>query len=143
MLPDSWISSAPRAARWRSRPSNGSLDGSPITFTITVLADVAATIQRVGGNGQTAASGTAWTTPLKVLVQDQYGNARPGQQVNFAVSAGSASITEELVLTDEDGFAETTATPSAAGNITITAGTSISGVNTTVSFSLTATAPAP
>ncbi len=121
--------------------ANGSLNGSPVTFTITVEADAAASIQKAGGDGQTAKSGTAWSNEIKVLVRDQYGNAKPGQYVSFSVTTGSATLKEMLVATDGDGLAATTATPLAVGNVSISASTTIGGATQTVSFNLTATAP--
>lgn len=120
--------------------ANGSLNGSPVNFSITVEADAASSILKADGDGQTAKSGTAWAKGLKVLVLDQYGNAKAGQLVRFSVTSGSATA-GELAFTDEDGFAETTATPTAVGNVTITASTTIGSGSSSVSFSLTATAP--
>ncbi|MCE5271013.1 Ig-like domain-containing protein, partial [bacterium] len=106
-----------RSGEMKVSAANGSLNGSPVTFTITVEADAAASIQKAGGDGQTTKSGTAWSNEIKVLVRDQYGNAKPGQYVTFSVTTGSATLKQMLVPTDGDGFASTTATPLAVGNV--------------------------
>lgn len=130
-----------RAGTMKVSASNGSHGGSPVTFEIEVLADVAASILRSGGNDQTARQGEAWSNALQVLVLDRFGNPRPGQQVRYAVTSGSATLTNEIQFTGSDGTASTTATPNAAGSVTINATTSIGGVDVGVTFNLTATAP--
>ncbi|MCE5272798.1 hypothetical protein LLH00_16080, partial [bacterium] len=70
-----------------------------------------------------------------------YGNAKPGQYVTFSVTTGSATLKQMLVPTDGDGFASTTATPLAVGNVSLSASTTIGGATQTVTFNLSATAP--
>jgi len=119
--------------------SNGKLTGSPVTFTVTVEADVPADFRVAGGDGQSSASGTAFTDPLKVLVLDQYGNPVAKAMVTFSIAAGSASVSNSTIQTGDDGTASTTVKPSAAGVITVNAITTINGVTRTLTFSLTAT----
>ncbi|MBW7996652.1 MAG: hypothetical protein FVQ81_08830 [Candidatus Glassbacteria bacterium] len=121
--------------------SSGTLNGSPVTFSITVSAGPPDQILASGGNGQSSKAGTAFSKPLIALVFDQYQNPVEGVLVTFAVTGGSASLETSAVFTDEDGLAETNCTPNAAGAITATATATIGGAPTSVTFNLTATAP--
>lgn len=123
--------------------SNGTLDGSPVSFTITILPDAPVEMLIADGEGQSSEVGTAFSKAVKVLIFDQYRNGVPDVLVNFQLTGGSASLSPIIVMTDSEGAAECTVIPNAAGNITVTATATISGVPTTKTFNLVATAPAP
>jgi|GEM_PF-4297849 len=123
--------------------SNGTLDGSPVSFTITIGPDAPVEMLLADGEGQSSEVGTAFSKAVKVLIFDQYRNAVPDVLVNFQLTGGSASLSPNMVLTDSDGAAESTVIPNAAGNITVTATATISGVPTSATFNLISTAPAP
>jgi hypothetical protein len=118
---------------------NGTLGGSPVTFTITVSADEADVMMVAGGDSQAGTVGSAFSIPLKVMILDQYGNPKPGDLVTFTVTAGSASLSDVVKATGADGLAQTTVTPLSTA-VTITAGAVIHGATQTVTFNLTATA---
>ena len=75
-----------------------------------------------GGNAQTAAAGTAFPTPLAVLVLDQYDFAAPNVQVTWTITSGGGSLSATTTKTNETGIASTvyTAGPT-AGPVTIIA----------------------
>jgi len=123
--------------------SNGTLDGSPVSFTITIGPDAPVEMLLADGEGQSSEVGTEFSKAVKVLIFDQYRNVVPKVLVNFQLSGGSASLSPIIVMTDSEGAAECTVIPNAAGNITVTATATISGVPTSVTFNLVSTAPAP
>jgi uncharacterized protein (TIGR03437 family) len=97
-------------------------------------------IQKVSGDQQSATFGNAFPVPLVVKVVDSSGNGVGGAQVNFQVTAGDASLSSTLVITDATGQAAIIATAgTTAGTDTITA---ISGAFN-VSFTLTTLPPGP
>jgi len=120
--------------------SIGKSDVSPVSFTITVKADDPVEMLLADGDGQSSEVGTAFTAALKVLIFDQYRNLVPDVLVSFQLTGGSASLSPIIALTDNEGAAECTVTPLAEGNITVVATATISGVPTTETFSLVATA---
>ena len=119
--------------------SNGTLGGSPVSFTITVTADVASKMRQTDGTGQSVKAGTAFPKPVQVKIYDQYDNPVSGVFVTFTVTAGTASTSPNQIATDDEGVAEATVTPTAAGAITVTATATIGGAATTITFNLTAT----
>src|SRR5437764_12036625 len=108
-------------------------------FTATARAGPPAQLEpNEGGDGQTAAAGTAVPIAPSVSVRDRYGNAVPGTPVSFAVASGGGSITGASDTTDAAGIA-------AVGSWTLgdTAGTNtlsatVSGLPV-VTFTATAT----
>ena len=85
--------------------TNAGLSGSPVTFTATGRIGAAAVIAQNGGEGQTAAAGTAVTTPPSVVVTDAHGNPVSGVGVTFAVGSGGGSVGGASVTTDASGVA--------------------------------------
>lgn len=76
------------------------------------LADVAAQIVALSGDGQIQPTGSLLQQPFVVTVSDTYGNVVPGDTVQFVVSAPSGatgySLTASNVVTDALGQAQTT-----------------------------------
>ena len=74
------------------------------------------------GDGQSAAAGTAFSTPLGVIVLDQYDFAAANVQVIWTITAGGGSLSATNTKTNETGIASTvyTAGPT-PGTATITA----------------------
>ena len=61
------------------------------------------------GDNQTGNINAAMPEPLKVSVKDNLGQISVGKEVNFAVISGAgATLSEELVLSNSEGIAETT-----------------------------------
>jgi adhesin/invasin len=84
----------------------GALSALSNLFKITPAA--AANITVFGGNGQTAAVGTAYGSPLRASVLDVFGNAIANAQVTFQAPASGASVTfatSATVATDSSGIA--------------------------------------
>jgi uncharacterized protein (TIGR03437 family) len=104
------------------------------TFSLTVNIPSVG-IQKVSGDQQTATINTAFPLPLTVVVVDSSGNGVPGAQVNFQVTAGTATLGSSGVITNSMGQASTTVTAGGTpGAITVSATSS----TFSVSFTLTA-----
>jgi hypothetical protein len=119
------------------------MSGSPVIFTATGAAGAASLLFKKGGDGQSAAVGTAVTTPPAIQVTDVYGNpASSGSSVIFAVQSGGGSVAgapSVTITTDLTGAASASWTlGSLAGANALTA----TGVSHTVTFAATATGPA-
>lgn len=84
--------------------------GSPVTFTATARADVAARIEMVSGNNQSGPAGSTLANALFAKVVDQYNNGVLGANVSWAVVAGGGSFQpsgsiQQTVATDAGGIA--------------------------------------
>ena len=120
------------------------LSGSPVSFTATGTAGPATTIAAHAGDGQSAAVGTAVSTPPSVLVTDAYGNPVAGVSVTFAVTAGGGALTgPATVTTDASGIATVggwTLGPAAGPDANTLQATSTGLSGSPVSFTATGTA---
>ena len=123
------------------------LTGSPITISATASAKplIATSIELVSGADQTAEVEKALTTPIKIIVKDQNGNALNGATVNFTPTQGSATTLQ--TTTNATGNANTTWTLGSiigSQSLVITAfkedGTTVL-TNSPITVSATATAP--
>lgn len=77
---------------------------SPVLVLATAAPDVAANIMVTAGDAQSAAAGSALSTPLAVKVVDRYGNAVPNVAVTFSDDA-SGALAATTVTTDASGIA--------------------------------------
>jgi adhesin/invasin len=112
---------------------------STVTFTVTSQA-VVSSMTILNGNNQTVTVGNAFPQSLTVQIKDASGNPIPGATVNFAVSAGNASVSPTSAQTDSQGRAATIASAAQnPGNITVTA----SYLSVSATFSLTAVPQGP
>ena len=59
------------------------------------------------GSGQSAAAGTAFPTPLGVIVLDQYDFAAANVQVTWTITAGGGSLSATTTKTNDVGIAST------------------------------------
>jgi hypothetical protein len=118
---------------------------SPTSFTLTNNPPAAITI--TGGNGQSTAAGTAFASPLQVMVTDQYGNpvgnisvtftAPPASGASGTFSNGSTRIT---VPTNASGVAGVKFIANKIqGTYTVTASFVYAGVTYPALFTLTNT----
>jgi adhesin/invasin len=121
--------------------SGDDLSGSPVTFMATGTAGPATQIALNAGDGQSAAAGTAVSTPPSVVVEDANDNPVPGVSVTFAVASGGGSVTDPSATTDDAGIASvgswTLGTTAGANTLTATSD-GLSG--SPVTFSATGTA---
>ena len=91
---------------YQLRAATGLLSRLSQLFKITAAA--AANITVFGGDGQSAIVGTAYGTPLRARVTDQFGNSVQNAQVTFTAPSDGASVTfagSTSVTTDKDGIA--------------------------------------
>ena len=109
-----------------------------VTFSATVNL-VITTFQKLSGDGQDAAQGTAFAQPLVVQVNNA-GVPVSGATVNFAVASGSATLSAASAVTNTQGQA----------SVSVTAGQTIGPVAVTASigsftqtFNLTVRPPGP
>ncbi len=122
--------------------SSGTLVGSPVTFTATGTAvpSPAASLVLISGNAQAGTAGQQLSVPFAVKVTDASGNGVSGTTVNFAVTAGSGTLSAPAATTDASGMASVTLRLGpAAGPNTVTAS---SGALTGSPIVFTATAVA-
>ena len=114
------------AGNWFAVASGG---GAPVaSFAMTNTVGAAAAVATVTGGGQATIVGSAFATPLVVVVTDAGGNPVPGATVTFSApsSGASATLSSVSVVTGSDGRATITATANGtAGSYAVTA--SISG----------------
>lgn len=111
---------------------------TPIVYNMTNLAGPPAQIGNVGGGGQGASAGTAFTTPVTLQVQDQYGNPVSGALVTFTPpsTGASSSFSPNPATTDANGNISVTATANTISG-TYNVGVSVAGIGTPSSFQLT------
>ncbi|MHB8871799.1 MAG: hypothetical protein ACYC5G_05080 [Candidatus Doudnabacteria bacterium] len=75
------------------------------TFTAIATVPIATSLQKLSGDGQTAAGNTAFATKPSVKVLDETGAAMAGVSVTFTVTGGSGSITGGSATTNATGIA--------------------------------------
>ncbi len=86
------------------------LGGSPITFTLSAKASMAAQIFKPDSETLQAQAGTFLSMPLRARVADANGNPVPGHKVTFTVVSGGGKLSYDLTQsvntsTDADGYA--------------------------------------
>jgi len=124
--------------------TNGSLSGSPVTFTATGTAGTATQITISAGDGQSATVNTAVATAPSVLVRDVNNNPVDGVTVTWLVTGGSGAVVVGSggSPTNSSGIATVTSwtlgTTAGLSNNTMTA--TASGVATPATFTATGTA---
>src|SRR5204863_198856 len=136
----SWTLSATAGPNTLTATSTG-LSGSPVTFTATGTAGTAATIAANSATSQSAAAGTAVSTPPSVIVKDANGNPVAQVAVTFAVAPGNGTITGASQTTNASGVATVgswTLSATAGPNTLTATSTGLSG--SPVTFSATGTA---
>jgi uncharacterized protein (TIGR03437 family) len=111
----------------------------PATFTITSALQ-ATSITKVSGDNQSAVTGQPFAQPLQVRLVDAAGAGAAGASVSFAVTSGSATLSQQTVTADAQGNA----------SVQVTAGSSVGPVIVSVtagslsaSFNLTVRTPGP
>jgi len=115
--------------------------GSPLTFDATANAGAATDLQKGGGDLQTGVINTVLAEPVSVNAVDQFGNGVPNVAVDWAVTAGTASLLPVNGNTNGSGVSSSTVTiGGTAGAIVITA-TSASLNGSPQTFNLTASPP--
>lgn len=112
--------------------------GSPISFSVSVLAGVAKRLVKSQGDGQSVGVGP-FPVALGVVAVDTFGNGVSGVAVGWAIASGNGSVTPVSSTTSATGLASSTYTASSIGSATVTA-TSAGLAGSPVSFSETATA---
>ena len=93
------------------------------------------------GNDQNGTLNTPLEAPFAVKVVDAYNDPVKDVRVRFRVTRGSGSLSPRTPLTDKNGLAETTFTPTSAGRIRVVA--TVARVNDTIKFYIVAKAGEP
>jgi trimeric autotransporter adhesin len=105
----------------------GSLSGSPLAFNAVAVAGPAATMTKISTDP--ASVPVFWDfDSLKVKVQDQFGNPKSGEIVNFAVTQGGGSVSPATVTTGSDGLAASAWTMGSVSGAASTATATRSGL---------------
>jgi len=130
----SWkLGSAAGAQRVTARATgNGAPADLTVSFTASALTAAPAKLEKVAGDGQTAAAGNFVQTPPAVKVTDAGGNPIQGVLVTFQVSLGGGTVAPTTaVSTDANGVAAATSwrLGSTAGQNQLTATVSAAGVS--------------
>src|SRR5439155_10999628 len=114
---------------------------SPVTFTATGTAGPAATLAKSSGDNLPGQVATRLQTPHVVVVSDANGNPVAGVTVTWAAASGGGSVDPTTATADADGHAQTFRTLGVLlGTQTTTATATIAGKDTTVTFTISATA---
>src|SRR2546430_9390036 len=117
---------------------------APVTFTATAIAGPPASVVKLSGDGQTAATNNPVAVPPAVQVRDLDGAAVPAVTVTFAVTGGGGSVSGGVAHSDANGVATVgswTLGPGAGEN-TLTATVAGSGISgNPVTFTATAVQP--
>ena len=100
----------------------------------------AAELDDYDGNNQSGSLNSRLAEPLVVEVVDANDNPVEDVRVRFSTTIGSGRFSPRTPRTDEDGFAETTFTPTSAGRIRVVA--TVAGVDDTAAFTVQAGDPA-
>jgi hypothetical protein len=79
-----------------------------VTFTTTAGPGPVYGLIKNKGDGQSGPVGQPLTTPLRVLVADQYGNGVPDQAVNWSVALGGGYLSSAEDTSDVFGYARAT-----------------------------------
>lgn len=108
-----------------------------------VVAQVATSLQKAGGDGQQALPGTTLGAQLRVRALDQLGAPVVGQAVTFTVTAGGGSLSSTSVATGADGTAGTSWTLGTVDGAPQAVSASIAGTATPLVFNATASAVVP
>ena len=106
----------------------------------TGASGVAADLDAYDGNQQDGSLNSRLAEPLVVEVVDANDNPVENVRVRFTTTIGSGRFSPRTPRTDEDGFAETTFTPTSAGRIRISA--SVAGVDDRAAFTVQGGDPA-
>src|SRR5207244_2740731 len=125
----SWTLSATAGSNTLTAAS-GSLTGSPVTFTATGTAGAAATIAANSPTSQSAAAGTAVSTPPSVIVKDANGNPVVQGGVTVATARASWTITgssQTINASDVATVGNWAHSPTAGSNTLTTTSGSLSG----------------
>jgi len=106
-----------------------------VVFTVNVNSVITG-LQYISGSGQSAKEGEAFGAPLIVQVNDN-STPVPGVTLSFAVTSGSATLTNAGATTNAQGQAQVSATAGAtSGPVVITASVSSAGKTYTQAFDL-------
>ena len=109
------------------------------TFSETANVQISG-LQKNSGDQQSAITGAAFAQPLVVTVNGSNGQPLANYPVQFAVTAGSGTLSAASVTTNSSGQAQVNVTAGAtAGSVTVTA----TAGSYTQTFTLTVTPPGP
>ena len=109
---------------------------APRDMTVGAAADLDA----YDGNSQSGSLNSPLAEPFIVEVVDANDNPVEDARVRFRTTIGSGRFSPRTPRTDEDGFAETTFTPTSPGRIRVVA--TVTGVDSTAAFIVQAGDPA-
>ena len=110
------LGNAPGTVQVRVTSGSGSY-----TFNLTINANIT-TLRKISGDNQLVVIGEPFPQPLVVELLNEDGQGVPGQEVAFAVTGGSATLSAPTATTDANGRASVRVTAgTTAGAITVEA----------------------
>lgn len=104
------------------------------------VTQVAATLQKVSGDLQSAGAGAPLPAQIQVRVVDRLGAPVPGQAVTFTITQGAGTLSSATVTTGADGVAATSWTLGGNTAVPQTVSVSVAGIGTPQFFNATAVA---
>jgi adhesin/invasin len=108
---------------------------TPIVFTLTANAAASAAVSVVSGNNQTGNAGSGLTSPLVVMVTDQYGNPVSGATIDWTTTGGTFAGTTQSTTASNGTVSGALQLPSTKGPVTVTA--TVHGTNQSTTFTAT------
>lgn len=75
----------------------------PVEFTATGVPGAPAALERISGSAQSGPPGAVLPSPLRLRVQDAFGNGIEGISVRFATQPGNGSVGPQTPITGPDG----------------------------------------
>jgi len=79
--------------------------GNRKVFAIGQQSSHITVLEKYSGDGQRGCAGSALSTPIAVLVKDQYNRPFPDQFIRFNIVSGGGSLSDTLVKSDPSGIA--------------------------------------
>jgi plastocyanin len=112
-----------------------------VTFSATATADAPVAFTKVAGDNQGQEANQAFSTVLSAKVADQYGNGVGSITVNWAVTSGTATVSNPTSQTNAQGVASMGVTAGATlGAVTVEA-TTAAVAATTLTYHLSVVPP--
>lgn len=99
-----------RVGTYQSRALLAGAAGSPVQFTASAYANFAHQMAIWSGDGQTQAVNTVLMHSLFVFIGDEFNNPFAGQQVEWIVTSGDATVSPVITVSDVSGLANTEVT---------------------------------
>ncbi len=129
-----------KAGTYRLQATGGGLTATSGNFVIRAGSTISITPVIGGGGGQSATAGTAYASPLRAVVQDNFNNPVQGASVTFTAPSTGATVTfggSATANTDINGVAVSPTMTASGQTGTFSVNATTSGAPSPAAFSLT------